>query len=86
MLTFAIPYFGEFGDIFWAPVSAIIFYKSFGGKKGMLGAIFNFMEEILPFLDFIPTFTIAWAYHRYVENEKNHSSLNTSNKNPIINI
>jgi hypothetical protein len=36
MLTFAVPWFGEFGDIFWAPVSALIFYASFGGKKGAL--------------------------------------------------
>jgi hypothetical protein len=66
MLTFAIPGMGEFGDILWAPISAIIFYASFGGKKGALGAVFSFMEEILPFLDFIPTFTIGWLYFRFV--------------------
>ncbi len=66
MLTFAIPGLGEFGDLLWAPLSAIIFYMSFGGKKGALGAVFSFMEEILPFLDFIPTFTIGWLYFRFV--------------------
>lgn len=58
--TYAVPVLGEFGDIFWAPVSALIFMASFGGWKGVLGGAFNFVEEILPFTDFIPSFTIAW--------------------------
>jgi hypothetical protein len=60
--TYFIPVIGEFGDIVWAPISAFIFYKAFGGKVGMLGGIFNFIEEALPGLDFIPTFTIAWIW------------------------
>lgn len=60
MATFAIPGFGEFGDIIWAPISALIFLKMFGGRVGMIGGILNFMEEILPFADIIPSFTIAW--------------------------
>ena len=59
--TYALPLFGEIGDIFWAPVSAFIFWKVFGGWKG---AAFNFMEELLPGLDFIPTFTITWFMKR----------------------
>lgn len=58
--TYAVPVLGEIGDIIWAPVSAIIFTISFGGWKGMLGGAFNFIEEILPGTDFIPSFTIAW--------------------------
>jgi hypothetical protein len=60
MATYAIPLLGEFGDIIWAPVSAFIFYRTFGGTKGMLGGAFNFLEEILPGFDFIPTFTIMY--------------------------
>jgi hypothetical protein len=63
--TYAIPFFGEIGDIFWAPLSAIIFYTSFGGWKGVLGGIGNFIEEILPGTDFIPSFTIMWFIQRY---------------------
>jgi hypothetical protein len=59
--TFSIPLLGEFGDIVWAPISAFVFYKTFGGWKGALGGVFNFVEEILPFTDFIPTFTITWV-------------------------
>ena len=63
--SFALPALGEFTDILWAPLSAYIFYKAFGGKKGAFGGIFNFVEEILPFTDFVPTFTIMWVYQYF---------------------
>ncbi|HET9826198.1 MAG TPA: hypothetical protein VFP87_12750 [Chitinophagaceae bacterium] len=63
--TYAVPFFGEFADILWAPVSAIIFFISFGGWKGALGGIGNFIEEILPGTDFIPSFTIMWFLQSY---------------------
>jgi len=80
MLTYAIPLFGEFGDVVWAPLSAFIFFASFGGKKGALGALFNFIEEIVPFLDFIPTFTLAWLYQYYVNSKGRHSFYPSQNK------
>jgi hypothetical protein len=46
--------------VIWAPVSAIIFAKTFGGTKGVLGGIFNFIEEAMPGMDVIPSFTIMW--------------------------
>ena len=58
--TYAIPFLGEIGDIVWAPISSIIFMSTFGGWKGALGGIGNFVEEILPGTDFIPSFTIMW--------------------------
>ncbi len=58
--TYAIPGLGEYGDILWAPLSAWIFYQRFGTWKGTAGAIFNFVEEALPFTDFIPSFTIMY--------------------------
>ena len=58
--SYAIPLLGEFADIVWAPVSAIIFTISFGGWRGVMGGMFNFVEELLPGTDFIPSFTIAW--------------------------
>ena len=60
MFTYTIPALGEFGDVIWAPFSAFIFYKLFGGKLGLFGGMFDFFEEILPFTDVIPSFTIAW--------------------------
>jgi len=58
--SYGIPVLGEFADIIWAPVSALIFFISFGGWKGALGGIGNFIEELLPGTDFIPSFTIMW--------------------------
>jgi hypothetical protein len=62
--SYAVPVLGELGDILWAPISALIFYRLFGGWKGAFGGLFNFVEEILPGLDFIPSFTIMWAWQR----------------------
>jgi hypothetical protein len=63
--TFLLPFFGEFFDLIWAPISAMIYMRTFGGKKGMLGGAFNFIEELLPGLDIIPTFTITWFMMNY---------------------
>ncbi|HRD58955.1 MAG TPA: hypothetical protein PK504_12960 [Ferruginibacter sp.] len=72
--SFSVPLLGEFADIVWAPVSGLLFYKLFGGKMGLLGGGFSFLEEFLPFTDFIPTFTIAWAL-RYFGKEKHQVSI-----------
>ena len=58
--SYGIPLLGEISDFIWAPVSALIFFLTFGGWKGALGGIGNFIEEILPGTDFIPSFTIMW--------------------------
>ena len=70
--SFAVPILGEFLDVLWAPISAMIFFKMFGGKKGMLGGAFSFFEEIMPGLDFIPTFTIAWVM-QYISRRKSNT-------------
>ena len=62
--SYALTILGEFGDIIWAPISALIFFRTFGGWKGAFGGLFNFVEEILPGLDFIPSFTIMWLWQR----------------------
>ena len=64
-ISYGIPFLGEVTDLFWAPISALIFMKLFGFKKGFFGGMFNFVEELLPGLDFIPTFTIAWFVHYF---------------------
>lgn len=60
MASFAIPFFGEFFDLLWAPISGLIYMKTFGGVKGIFGGGFAFLEEFLPGMDIIPTFTITW--------------------------
>ena len=74
--TYAIPGLGEFADILWAPISSIIFMTTFGGTKGVLGGIGNFMEEILPGTDFIPSFTIMW-FIQNIQKKNNVTAVKT---------
>jgi hypothetical protein len=62
--SYGIPFLGELADLFWAPVSAVILFLAFGGWKGALGGMGNFIEELLPGTDFIPSFTIMWFIQR----------------------
>ncbi len=63
--SYIVPPFGPI----WAFISGIIFYFMFGRKFGVFGGIFSFMEEMIPGVDLIPTFSIAW-YLRKKEIEK----------------
>ena len=63
--TYLIPGLGEWFDLLWAPISAYIFYRSFGGKTGRIGSFINLAEELLPFTDIIPTFTLGYFYNRF---------------------
>lgn len=65
MATYIFPALGETADVVWAPISAFIFYLMFGGRFGMIGGVLNFLEEIIPFTDIIPTFTIAWFIRKH---------------------
>ena len=62
MLSFTIPLIGEFSDVVWAPIAALLLKTLYKGKIGTIGGIIAFVEEALPGLDFIPTFTLTWVY------------------------
>jgi hypothetical protein len=64
--SYIFPGLTEFADVVWAPISAFIFYKTFGGRVGQIGAIINFVEEIIPFTDIVPSFTIAYFYKKHL--------------------
>lgn len=68
--SYAIPILGEVSDIVWAPVSGLIFFLAFKTWRGAVGGLFNFVEELLPGVDFIPSFTIMWTW-QYFEKKKN---------------
>jgi hypothetical protein len=70
MATFAALGLGEWFDLIWAPISAMIFYRTFGGMTGAIGSMANLVEEILPFTDFIPTFTIGYFYTKHKMKKK----------------
>lgn len=57
-VSFIFPLF----DIVWAPLSAYLMTKMYKGKEGKVAAVVTFIEEALPFLDVIPTFTLMWLY------------------------
>lgn len=70
MLSFAIPFIGEFSDVVWAPLSAFLIYKMYGGILGKGAGIISFIEEIGIFgTDFLPTFTFTWIYKYLVKRE-----------------
>ncbi|WMI65515.1 hypothetical protein RBH94_15795 [Aestuariibaculum sp. YM273] len=61
-VSFIIPGIGEFSDIVWAPLSGWLMTKLYKGKAGKVAGVVNFVEEALPGLDVIPTFTLMWLY------------------------
>ena len=70
MASFAIPFIGEFSDVIWAPISALLIYKMYKGAEGRIGGIVSFFEELIPGLDFIPTFTLTWIYKYIIKKGK----------------
>lgn len=62
MLTTAIPVVGPFLDLAWAPYSAKKMMEMYPGRKGKVMAAIHFLEEILPYTDFIPSFTLMWLF------------------------
>jgi hypothetical protein len=49
-------------DIVWAPLAAYLMSKMYKGNKGKIASAIVFIEEAMPFLDVIPTFTLMWLY------------------------
>ena len=70
MLSYVIPVFSEVTDLFWAPISALLLLTMFKGTAGKLASIFGLIEELLPFVDVIPTFTITWFYTYVIKGGK----------------
>jgi len=60
--SFILPGIGEFTDVIWAPASAYIMTKLYKGNAGKVGAAISFIEEAMPGLDVVPTFTLMWLY------------------------
>lgn len=66
-------------DFIWAPLSGYIMTKMYKGQKGKIAGIINFVEEALPFLDVIPTFTLMWIYVYLIrkDNEEDNMAIDT---------
>lgn len=70
MASVAIPVVGPFLDIIWAPYAAKQMSDMYPGRNGKIASVFVFIEEILPFTDVIPTFTLMWLYTYVWKKEK----------------
>ncbi|GAA4269632.1 hypothetical protein [Hyunsoonleella aestuarii] len=70
-ISFIIPGIGEFSDIVWAPLSGWIMTKLYKGKPGNIAGVISFIEEVMPGLDVIPTFTLMWLYTYVFSGKKN---------------
>ncbi|MGO1585542.1 MAG: hypothetical protein ACTHXJ_06165 [Mesonia sp.] len=75
MLSMAIPVVGPFLDILWAPYAAKKMSEMYPGKKGKIASVIVFIEEVLPYTDIVPSFTIMWVY-AYVFNGISAEDLN----------
>lgn len=62
MVSYIIPLYAESIDLIWAPISGILLMRMYKGTTGKVAGIIAFIEEIFPFIDFIPTFTLTWLY------------------------
>jgi hypothetical protein len=62
MLSYLVPGIGEFLDIIWAPIAGWLMTRMYKGKIGQAAAVVTFIEEMMPGLGFIPSFTIMWFY------------------------
>ncbi|SMP24206.1 hypothetical protein SAMN06265375_104179 [Muriicola jejuensis] len=70
MLSFAIPGLGEFSDVIWAPVAAWLMTRLYKGRIGQIAGVVTFIEELVPGLDIVPSFTLMWIYTYVLSRKK----------------
>lgn len=75
--SFIIPGLGELLDIAWAPTSAYLMTKMYKGSTGKIAAAVTFIEEALPGIDVVPTFTLMWLYTYVFKSKKTEETTTT---------
>ncbi|SCY20575.1 hypothetical protein SAMN02927916_1466 [Flavobacterium anhuiense] len=70
MISFSIPFLGEFSDVIWAPIAGVIMARMYKGRVGKVAGVLTFLEEIIPFTDVIPSFTLTWIYTYFFQGRK----------------
>ncbi|QKJ63080.1 hypothetical protein [Flavobacterium sp. M31R6] len=73
MLSFTIPGIGEFGDVVWAPLAGFLMTRMYEGRVGKVAGVLTFVEEILPFTDVVPSFTLTWIYTYWIKSNNNEA-------------
>ncbi|BFP42965.1 hypothetical protein FGF1_38100 [Flavobacteriaceae bacterium GF1] len=73
MSSLLIPGLGDILDVIWAPLAGWLMTRMYKGNVGKAAGVVTFIEEIVPGLDVIPTFTIMWIYTYFLsgKNKKN---------------
>ena len=77
MISMAIPVIGPFLDIIWAPVATKQMQKMYPNKQGRIASVIVFIEEILPWTDVVPTFTLMWFYSYVIKQKSAPKSTST---------
>ena len=67
MASYVIPGLAEYIDVVWAPLAGFLMTKMYNGRVGKLAGFLTFLEEIIPFTDIIPSFTITWIYTYWIK-------------------
>ena len=67
MLSFTVPIIGEFSDVIWAPIAGFLMTQMYKGTVGKVAGVIAFLEEIIPFTDIIPSFTLTWIYNYWIK-------------------
>jgi hypothetical protein len=67
LIGFATPFLL---DLLWAPISGYLMSKMYNGKMGKTASVLVTIEELIPGLDIIPSFTIMWFYTYVINVEK----------------
>lgn len=67
MLSYIIPGIAETTDLIWAPISGMLLVAMYKGTVGKVAGVIGTLEELIPFTDIIPTFTITWLYENYLD-------------------
>jgi hypothetical protein len=71
MLSFTVPLIGDFTDVVWAPLAGFLMTKMYEGRVGKVAGVLTFVEEIFPFTDIVPSFTLTWIYTYWIKRSKN---------------
>lgn len=67
MASYVIPGLAEYIDVVWAPLAGFLMAKMYKGRVGKVAGVLTFLEEIIPFTDIIPSFTITWIYTYWIQ-------------------
>lgn len=58
-------------NFIWAPLSAFLMIKLYKGNIGKIGGVVSFIEEVVPGLNFVPSFTLTWLYVHVLNGKQN---------------